>query len=241
MMRKGKFMSYCVHCGVELDSSLRKCPLCNTPVLDPNNIPYFETSSPYPSQKGKVEPVRKKDAAIFVSVLLLAISIPCGLLNWLVFPAILWSLLVIGFCLVLWVICIPFIFCRKLSPYLAVLLDGLAVSFYLYLISLLTGSVNWLSYLGLPIATLFTVLLELFMLLILKVSHSFFSVTLYIFSAIPLSCIGIELLCRNFLDDPLRITWSAIVLTVCIVFIIAIVTILLLPRVREEARRRLHF
>ena len=28
-------MSYCVHCGVELDPSLKKCPLCNTPVLDP--------------------------------------------------------------------------------------------------------------------------------------------------------------------------------------------------------------
>ena len=151
------------------------------------------------------------------------------------------SLLVIGFCVVLWVICIPFIFCQKLSPYLAVLLDGLAISFYLYLISRLTGSTDWLFYLGLPIAFLFTTLFELFMLFTLKVNHSFFAVTLYIFSLISLSCIGIELLCRNFLEDPLRLTWSAIVLTVCVVFIIAIVTILLLPRVREEARRRLHF
>ncbi len=234
-------MSYCVHCGVELDPSLKKCPLCNTPVLDPNNIPYFETSSPYPAQRGKVEPVRRKDVAIFVSVLLLTISLTCGLLNRLVFSRNLWSLLVIGFCLIIWVICIPFIFYRKLTPYFAVLLDGLAVSFYLYLISRLTGSADWLYYLGLPITLLFTLLLEIFMLLTLKLSHSFFSVTLYIFSLIPLSCIGIELLCRNFLGSPMRITWSAIVLTVCIVFIIAIVTIILLPRVREEARRRLHF
>ena len=228
-------MSYCVHCGVELDPSLKKCPLCSTPVLDPNNIPYFEASSPYPPQKGKVEPVRRKDAAIFVSILLLTISITCGLLNRLVFSRNLWS------CLVIWVICIPFIFYRKLSPYLAVLLDGLSISFYLYLISRLTGSADWLYYLGLPIVALFTLLLEAFMLLIMKINHSFFSVTLYIFSLIPLSCIGIELLCRNFLESPLRITWSAIVLTVCVVFIIAIVTIILLPRVREEARRRLHF
>lgn len=234
-------MSYCVHCGVELDPSLRKCPLCNTPVLDPNNIPWFEATSPYPAKKGKAEPVRKKDAAIFVSVLLLTISITCGILNWLVFSRTLWSLLVIGFCLVLWVICIPLVFCRKLSPYPAVLLDGLAVSFYLYLISRLTGSNAWLISLGIPITAMFTFFLEIFILFVLKVSRSFFSVTLYILSLISLSCIGIELLCRNFLDDPLRITWSAIVLTVCVVFIIAIVTILLLPRVREEARRRLHF
>ena len=234
-------MSYCVHCGVELDPSLKRCPLCNTPVLDPNNIPYFEASSPYPAQKGKVEPVRRKDAAIFVSVLLVTISLTCGLLNRLVFSRNLWSLLVIGFCLVIWVICIPFIFYRKLSPFLSVLLDGLAVSFYLYLISRLTGSADWLFYLGLPIAALFTLLLELFMLLTIKVSRSFFPVTLYVFSLIPILCIGIELLCRNFLGSPMRITWSAIVLTVCVVFIIAIVTIILLPRVREEARRRLHF
>lgn len=234
-------MSYCVHCGVELNASLKKCPLCNTPVLDPNNIPYFDGASPYPPHKGKVEPVHRKDVAIFVSVLLLTISITCGLLNRLVFSRNLWSLLVIGFCLVLWVICIPFIFYRDLSPYLAVLLDGLAVSFYLYLISLLTGSANWLFYLGLPIAALFTLLFELFMLFLLRVNRSFFCVTLYVFSIISLSCIGIELLCRNFLESPLRLTWSAIVLTVCVVFIIAIVTILLLPRVREEARRRLHF
>lgn len=234
-------MSYCVHCGVELDPSLKRCPLCDTPVIDPNSIPYFEATSPYPSKRGKVEPARRKDAAIFVSVLLVTICATCGLLNWLVFPKAPWSLLVIGFCLVLWVMCLPFIFFRKLSPYLSVFLDGLAISFYLFLISRLTGSSDWLFYLGLPIAAMFTVLFEALLLLIRKVYRSFFAVTLYVFSLISLSCIGIELLCRNFLGDPLRITWSAIVLTVCVVFIIAIVMILLMPRVREEARRRLHF
>ena len=29
-------MSYCVNCGVELDNSTLKCPLCDTPVINPN-------------------------------------------------------------------------------------------------------------------------------------------------------------------------------------------------------------
>ena len=29
-------MSYCVHCGVKLNLSEGKCPLCGTPVYDPN-------------------------------------------------------------------------------------------------------------------------------------------------------------------------------------------------------------
>ena len=28
-------MSYCVNCGVELDASAKKCPLCDTPVYNP--------------------------------------------------------------------------------------------------------------------------------------------------------------------------------------------------------------
>ena len=28
-------MSYCVNCGVELDATASFCPLCHTPVLNP--------------------------------------------------------------------------------------------------------------------------------------------------------------------------------------------------------------
>lgn len=233
-------MSYCVHCGVELDPSLKKCPLCSTPVIDPNKIACFEASSPYPSKKGQVEPAKRKDAAVLISVLLIAVALACGLLNFLVFPGIAWSPLVAGFCLLIWVICLPFLICRKLSPYLSVLLDFAAVSFFLFLVSLLTGSSEWLLYLGLPVTALFALLSEFYMMLFLKVSHSYFSTALYLFSFIALSCIGIELLCRNFLEHTLRITWSAIVLTVCAVIMTAIITVLVRPRLREEARRRLH-
>ena len=31
-------MSYCVNCGVKLKNSEKKCPLCNTKVINPNKI-----------------------------------------------------------------------------------------------------------------------------------------------------------------------------------------------------------
>lgn len=234
-------MSYCVHCGVELDSSLKKCPLCDTPVIDPNCIPYYETSSPYPPEKGKVERAGRKDTAILVSVLLFTVCASCGLLNFLVFPRVAWSWMVVGFCVLTWVIFLPFLIFRRLSPYLAIFFDALALAFYLYLISRLTGSYAWLLYLGLPVTILFTLLAEIYTLLIRRVNRSFFVLMLYFFSFIALSCIGIELLCCNFFRHTLRLTWSAVVLTVCTVFMIAIITILLRPRLREEARKRLHF
>ncbi len=43
-------MSYCVHCGVELAPSEESCPLCKTPVLDPNQ-PWSEPEErPYPER-----------------------------------------------------------------------------------------------------------------------------------------------------------------------------------------------
>ena len=41
-------MSYCVNCGVELDASLEVCPLCNTPVLNPNEIERPQLKTPFP-------------------------------------------------------------------------------------------------------------------------------------------------------------------------------------------------
>ena len=31
-------MSYCVNCGVKLKQSEKVCPLCNTMVINPNNL-----------------------------------------------------------------------------------------------------------------------------------------------------------------------------------------------------------
>ena len=58
-------MSYCVNCGVKLDPSLKYCPLCNTPVINPHDLSKMQPVSPFPKEKGQVEVVRRKDLAIF--------------------------------------------------------------------------------------------------------------------------------------------------------------------------------
>lgn len=50
-------MSYCVNCGVELEASLRECPLCHTPVINPMEAGKDKPPSPYPTDKGQVEEV----------------------------------------------------------------------------------------------------------------------------------------------------------------------------------------
>ena len=78
-------MSYCVNCGVKLDPSLKYCPLCNTPVINPHDLSKMQPISPFPKEKGQVEVVRRKDLAILLSVSLTAAGLCSLLLNLLVF------------------------------------------------------------------------------------------------------------------------------------------------------------
>ena len=234
-------MSYCVNCGVELEASLQECPLCHTPVINPKEINKQRTASPYPTDKGQVEVVKRKDFGILVSVVLIATGATCLLLNLLVFNSSLWSLVVIGSCLCLFVFSFPAIFYSKTPIYLSLLADGISVAVYLFLITFLTDSNEWFWHLGLPIVALLTVLAELFPLLARFLPVNILSCALCIFIEIPAFCVSLELLIRHILERPYRITWSAVVLTVCVIIDIALITILAKKRLRNEVRRRLHF
>ncbi len=234
-------MSYCVNCGVKLDPSLERCPLCNTPVINPNEITHIHSVPPFPKEKGQVEMVRRKDLAILLSVSLSAAAIVCGLLNLLVFSGSLWSLYVIGACVVIWVLAIPAVIYTRLPIYFSLFFDGLAIGVYQYLISFNTADREWFFELSLPITALCTAAAILFALLMRRLSSAFLMTGLYFFVESALLCVGIELLIDRFLEKPFGLTWSAVVLAICCVIVIALITILSRTRLRNAVRRRLHF
>ena len=208
-------MSYCVNCGVKLDPSLKYCPLCNTPVINPHDLSKMQRVSPFPTEKGQLEEVRRQDLAILLSVSLTAAGLCSLLLNLLVFRQHLWSLYVIGACVLIWVMSIPAVIYTKLPIYLSLLFDGLAVMLYQFLIGFNTTNHSWFFGLSLPITALCTLA--------------------------ALLCAGIELLIRRYLLLPLRLTWSAVVCSVCGVIVISLITILSRARLRNAVRRRMHF
>lgn len=234
-------MSYCVNCGVELDSTLEACPLCNTPVINPNEIPYRKSITPFPVEKGQVEEVKRKDLAILFSILLATIAVTCGLLNFLVFDVTKWSFLVIGVCMLLWVMFVPLFWDIKKNVYVALFCDGVALALYLYMITFVTSSMDWFLRLALPIAVLITVVAELLAVCIRKIPRSFLTNLLFFFVTIAVLCVGIELLIDNFLGIRLWLTWSAVVLTVCMIISIMLITMLSHKRIRNAVRKRLHF
>lgn len=234
-------MSYCVNCGVELEASLQECPLCNTPVINPNALHQAKNTSPYPKETGQVDVVKRKDFGLLISIVLSATALSCLLLNVFVFTGMKWSLFIIGVCLVLFVLTIPVFIYTKLPIYISLLFDGVAVGIYLYMISFNTSNDRWFFSLALPIVVLVTILVEVFALLLRTFSVSYITTALYFFAEAAFLCVGLELLIDRYLDKPMRLFWSAVVLTVCSVIVVMLVTVLSRRRLRDAVRRRLHF
>jgi hypothetical protein len=240
-------MSYCVQCGVELSADRSSCPLCETPVLNPNEQKVTSVKPDFPQNKGVVESADRRDLGILLTTFVVATSLTCGLLNLWAFPSSPWSLVVIGLCIVLWVITIPLLFRKNQSIYFSLILDGLAVALYLYMISFMTKDQVWLKELGLPLVILILLVILGFTLAKRRSPKSFLWGAFCFFTTIAILCIGIEFLIDRYLTRDagllgrLSLGWSAIVLTVCVVLDVTVVTLLSRRRLRSEVRRRFHF
>lgn len=233
-------MSYCVNCGVELDKTTPACPLCHTLVLNPAEPVDTKSPTPYPRTRGNIDPVKRSDTAILMSVILIATAAASGILNLFVFQSGLWSLYIIGACILLWIFFIPVLLYSKLSIYLTILFDGFAIVLYCGIVYFQYPVNHWFFYLALPIIILITILILVFTLVIRFFRTSILSTAILIFSEIAVLSVGIELLIRNFLEHDFYITWSAVVLTSCVVIDIMLITILKRKRLRNEVRRRMH-
>lgn len=233
-------MSYCVNCGVELDASLNKCPLCGTPVYRPDQKENRQEQT-FPKSKGEVEKVSKKDTVIFVSVLLLTISFTCWLLNALVYNNFWWAVPVDGFCITLWVFFMTVIFVEKITGYGMLLLDAVAIANYMFMISFVTKTNEWFYQIGLPILGVIWILLELFLLFSKILPFSLLTGTLYFFICVAGICATVEIVLDLYFYNAISLSWSAIVLTVCAIIVVFLVMVLMMGRLRNTIRRRLHF
>lgn len=236
-------MSYCVNCGVELEASIKKCPLCNTVVINPNElqseIGAKNGDLPFPNKIGIVEPIKRKDMAVVLTVILSCTVISCLLLNYLMWKTNQWSLLVLGFCGLLWVMFVPPLLIRNMRKRIMALINGVMVCVYIGLIGIFTDSSEWVVDLGIPITLTVLLLVEIF-LTVAKYRRSFGILACLFFMEAAVLCISIELLVNHALRQPLGIRWSAIVLTVCTIITAALATMFSKRRVRNEIKRRFH-
>ena len=164
----------------------------------------------------------------------------CGLLNLFFFQFGSWSLYVIGICVVLWIFFLPLFFSAKLNPYVSLFLDGLSIAMYFGIIAWLHPGRGWYVQLAVPIIGIITVLFLIFAFCLRYRHRSILSLAAVVLAEIAVLTICIELLIQHYYQEPLALSWSAVVLTCSFIIDGALITILRRSGLRNEVRKRMH-
>lgn len=237
-------MSYCVNCGVKLEQSLKTCPLCHTPVINPNElntVDFSNASGPFATVKGEVEPMKKHDIGLWLTLVFGSTAIACGILNFFVFNHNYWSIPVIGACIIMWLFFCPRMFLPQIPVSLNLLISAVSIIFYELAITLMTKNDRWFFEIALPITLVLMALVALSGVFYKFIAKSLIATVLYFFVDVAFLSVAIECYVDKFMGQEPHIFWSAIVFSVCAVISVALIAILSMKRLREHVRKRLHF
>ena len=233
-------MSYCVNCGVELDDTAAFCPLCQTPVHNPNRPVDRDSPAPFPTEPGEVPLPPQKAAAVLVSAMLGAAAVSCGLLNLILLARHIWSLYVIGAAAMLWVFIVPPLLWRKLPLPVMTLLDAGAIGLYILLIAWELDGLDWYVHLALPAVVLLGAILLAQVVLLQKGRRSILTTIALVIASVAVYVAGLELLADLYFHGSWEPSWSLVVLIVAGALEIPLLVVRRVPSLRREVRRRFH-
>lgn len=142
-------MPYCVNCGVELNASEKKCPLCETKVYHPD-LPSLDGKTPYPPYVKEHEPVVNKTGTIFIfTVLYLTLIITLIITNLNTAPHLSWARYPVGGLTLLYLIFVLPLWFKKPEKIIFIGIDFIGIALYLlWMNSFLGGS--WFLTFALP-------------------------------------------------------------------------------------------
>lgn len=232
-------MSYCVHCGVELDDAAQRCPLCGTVVLDPHKLTTYGSAPFFPTKPTIVAPVSKRSLAVLLSTMLLSVSVCCGLLNIVLNPSTPWHLFVLGAAMMLWIWVVLPLLAQKVPLWLRLTTDVAAVGMYVWTIALTLDGMFWFKQLAIPLIILSAVAVNV-ICLFSRHKHSILSTITLVLADVGVYGIGIEVICDWFAHQSVSLDWSLILFTICLGLCIPLMVVRRVPSLRAEAQRRFH-
>lgn len=234
-------MSYCVNCGVELDRSEQRCPLCGVEAVNPAE-PFDRTAPrPYPARIERINVrVNRRYTALFISLLLLIPVFVTVFSDALTSGGISWSAYVVGGALVLFTWLLLPMLLQRPNPYLCVLCDGLAALLFLLLIELITKK-SWFLRLGLPLALLATgyALLITFLCDEKRTMELFLRVAAALTGA-GFAVVGVECAVRLYREAFTWPHWSLYALFPCLVLSAVLLVLNRRERFKSELKRRFY-
>lgn len=232
-------MSYCVNCGVELDKTTKKCPLCGVEIVNPLQHQDTISPTPYPNQTILLSKTDRRYAVQILSIMLALASAICIIFNLIYLKGTPWSVYPVGtFMLVFAVAVPPLLF--KASAIKFISLDVALILLYLYLIDKFSGVSGWFYTIALPIVLCaFAVFAILYFYILIKQPGKLLFAALLIFLT-GLFIVSIDISINIYLSRLFKCSWSLIVLTCCAALASALYATNRNMRIRNELHKRLH-
>lgn len=210
-------MSYCVNCGVELAPSERKCPLCDTPVLNPNEDKTIPVIKPYSSHvETVINSIDRKFLALLVTLLLMIPIFISMLSDILVHSSITWSLYVLcgGIC-TFCVYILPFMF-KKPNMYLCIILDAVSLLGLQWIIDFRIESTTFFGELSIPITIGLSLFCMLFLMYQSKQKRILKLIAMFLFEISGFMLI-LNLTINSFLNISLIPQWAGFAIIPCVI------------------------
>jgi hypothetical protein len=228
-------MNLCANCGVELDESIRICPLCGLNTGQPVSVEKKETAVQYPSdliilQKKET----RKHLLELTGVITFSAIAVCSIVDLVLNRRLSWSLYADTAVLAAW-ICLALILLPIRKYYIVI--PGLLITLLsmLFLFDIYSGAIDWFFKLGLPV--LFAAFLLITIIFVLWHVAHFRGFNILAFSFLLLSgfCIITEICIDKYLYGSISVRWSLIVA----VSILPISLVLLFLHYRMKKGKRL--
>lgn len=235
-------MAYCVHCGVKLGESEKRCPLCMTPVFDPAEPRNPSVPRAYPVRTPEQELKRnKRFLLILAAVMLAAPALLCLMIDLMITGKMTWSGYASGALMMLFISAAAPLLASKWQGFWTGIAAFLSLNGYLFLVERLSDSGGWFLPIALPALILCAVML--LGIAFLYRGHYLNRLTLLAacFIAAALESVGVEWLLSLAAGKEIWFVWSPFVMAPCLFIAVALFFINYNRAVREEVRRRVHF
>ena len=197
-------MSYCVNCGVKLKSSEKKCPLCKTKVINPNNK-FSKYEEVYPKRIEKFKNINYKYVLKLLIMVFTLISVIVLIIDYFISKEITWSAYVIFS--IIYLIC-TFQYILQKNIYLSHILELLGTELFMFIVAILNNGINWYLYLIAPFIFILWAHVILFTILIKTKKGNIFRKISSILFLDSISLLGIELAIDLYKYSKVTFNWS---------------------------------
>lgn len=144
-------MPYCVNCGVELETSCKSCPLCDTEVIIPKKLKKDIVEAPSYSPNFEIpKSTSKKYLAFVLSILMMLPNVVFLILDIFIWQGSV-EKFIFAVSAVAWISLVFPLIWKKPQPIIMLALDMLSLLLCIYLFTDLTVKDTWFASLAMPI------------------------------------------------------------------------------------------